>query len=311
MAGLKNRWRNKLLLLKTETTYGTDAAPAAGNVIRAQNVSLTPLEADEVKRENVMPYLGAQDMFLAGKHVSLEFEVEMAGSGTAGTAPAYAAALLACGMAETVSEGVSVEYNPVSEDFSSATIYLHIDKVLHKTVGCLGNMSFKLNAKNIPILSFKFLGLFVPVVAGTTSNPDFSAFKNPVVLSKDTVPVATLHGYTPKFESLEIDLGQKNEMRSLCNDDYVNIGDREASGTFKFDEPEIGDKDFYAIATAHTRDALAVTIGTVAGNIVEITAPAVQIGKLSKDESSGVSSLSCPLILHPDEGNDELILTFK
>ena len=41
--------RKKLILLKTETTYGTDASPGATNAMLASNVSITPLEAETVR----------------------------------------------------------------------------------------------------------------------------------------------------------------------------------------------------------------------------------------------------------------------
>lgn len=99
------RFKNKLVLLKKEAVYGTDAAPEATDVIRASDVNLTPLEADEVSRDNATPYLGASDVFLAGKRVKIDFAVELAGAGTAGAAPAYAAALLGCGLSETLTAG--------------------------------------------------------------------------------------------------------------------------------------------------------------------------------------------------------------
>ena len=46
------------------------------------------------------------------QRVEVTFEVEMAGSGTAGTAPAFGPLLKACGNSETIVTDTSVTYAP-------------------------------------------------------------------------------------------------------------------------------------------------------------------------------------------------------
>ena len=89
--------RKRLIVAKIESTYGTDPTPTGANAILVRNLEITPLEAETVNRDLVRPYLGASDQLLAQTRVSMTFEVEMAGSGTAGTAPAYGPLLKACG----------------------------------------------------------------------------------------------------------------------------------------------------------------------------------------------------------------------
>jgi len=114
--------RKRLILAKTETTYGTDPTPTgATNAILVRNLEITPLQADTVTRDLIRPYLGNSDQLLAQTRVEVTFEVELAGSGAAGTAPAYGAVLKACGLSETVVATTSVTYAPVSSSFSSVT----------------------------------------------------------------------------------------------------------------------------------------------------------------------------------------------
>ena len=81
--------RRQLLLAETELTYGTDPTPtSSANAILVRNIEVTPLEADTVSRELIRPYLGQSEQLLAQTRVLVNFEVELAGSGTAGTAPA-------------------------------------------------------------------------------------------------------------------------------------------------------------------------------------------------------------------------------
>lgn len=94
--------RKRLILSKIETTYATDSSPAGTDAILVRNLDITPIEADVVSRDLIRPYLGNYDQLLAQTRVSITFEVEMAGSGTAGTAPKFNSLLRACGLAETL-----------------------------------------------------------------------------------------------------------------------------------------------------------------------------------------------------------------
>ena len=49
-------WKQKVLLVKTEATYGEDAAPSgAANAILAQDVQLKPMEGADVSRDLERP----------------------------------------------------------------------------------------------------------------------------------------------------------------------------------------------------------------------------------------------------------------
>ena len=93
--------RKRLILAKTEATYGTDSSPAGTDAILVKELEITPIEADVVSRDLIRPYLGNSDQLLANTRVSITFQVELAGSGTAATAPRFSSLLKACGMAET------------------------------------------------------------------------------------------------------------------------------------------------------------------------------------------------------------------
>ena len=83
--------RKRLILAKIEATYGTDPTPTGAEAILVRNLEITPLEAETVSRELIRPYLGASDQLLAQTRVGINFEVELAGSGTAGSTAAASA----------------------------------------------------------------------------------------------------------------------------------------------------------------------------------------------------------------------------
>ena len=129
--------RRRLILAKIESVYGTDPTPTgASNAILVRNLEIQPLVAETVNRDLVRPYMGQADQLLARERVEVSFEVELAGSGAAGTAPAYGPILKACGLSETLVTSTSATYAPVSSSFSSVTIYYHEDGIRHKLTGC-------------------------------------------------------------------------------------------------------------------------------------------------------------------------------
>ena len=93
--------RKRLILSKTESTYGTDSTPTGTDALLVRELEITPIEADVVSRDLIRPYLGSSDQLLANARVSITFQVEMAGSGAGATAPRFSSLLKACGMAET------------------------------------------------------------------------------------------------------------------------------------------------------------------------------------------------------------------
>ncbi|QCN98914.1 hypothetical protein D3093_26890 (plasmid) [Azospirillum argentinense] len=103
------RYYDKLaLLVKPETEYGVDAGPTAqANAILAQNVKIKPMAAEQIERKFYRNFWGARPKLRTGKHVTFDYEVEAAGSGTPGTAPAYAPILRMGALAQTIVVGLA------------------------------------------------------------------------------------------------------------------------------------------------------------------------------------------------------------
>lgn len=310
---MADRFFNKLAVLaKIEETYGTDAVPTgAANAILAKNVQFTPLEADEVARDLYWPFLGAQGSLLAGEHVVMTYQVELAGSGAAGTAPSWGPLIRACGFAETITEDTDTVYTPVSSGFEAVSQYFNLDGVNHKFVGARGSVKASLVPKAIPTLEFSFQGLLGAVSDTALPEVTLTGFKDPLIVSKVNTPVFSLHGYSAIAESLEIDIGNQVEMRNLIGEDAVRIVNRQVTGSAVVVAASVAAKDWIAIARARTLGALAVQHGTVAGNIVEIDGAATQIGKPAYGQTQNIVNYTLPLTFVPAEGNDEISFTVR
>lgn len=307
-------YRKRIVLAKIETTYGTDPTPTgAANAILVRNLDVTPIDIEYASRDLVRPYLGISEQLVGGRNVKASFEVEMAGSGAAGTAPAYGPLLRACGLSETISAGVSVTYAPVSTSFESVTIYVNVDGVLHKITGARGTVSLEMTAKAIPVYRFEFTGLYQAVVDGAAPTPTYTGFITPLPVNATNSSGFALHGYSALMQSLSMALGNEVVYRNLVAQESVIITDRQATGQVTIEAPTIAQKDYFTAVTSVTLGSLALTHGTTAGNKVEIAASStVQVTSPTYQESDGIAMLQMNLNFIPTgSGNNELSIVVK
>lgn len=94
--------RKRLILVKLESTYGTDSVPTATDAVLCKSLNINPLEGSSVQRDLIRPYFSNAGSIRVENFVSIDFETEIAGSGTAGTAPEWGALLKACNFSETI-----------------------------------------------------------------------------------------------------------------------------------------------------------------------------------------------------------------
>lgn len=302
--------RRRTILAKIETTYGTDPTPTgSANAILVRNMSITPLNAETASRDLVRAYMGASESLIATKNVAIEFEVEMAGAGAAGTAPAYGPLLRACGLAETISAGTKVAYAPVSSSFESVTIYFNVDGVLHKITGARGNVEARITSGQIPVFAFTFTGLYNAPTDASLPSVDYTNFITPVAANNTNTTGFTFFGHSGVLESLTMNLNNAVNFRALIGSESVLITDRQAGGTVVFEAPSIATKDFFASSLASTLGTLEVIHGTAAGNRVKLTSSKADITNPSYQDNNGVNMLSVPYVLVPSTtGNDELAI---
>jgi hypothetical protein len=313
--------RKRVILAKTEATYGTDSTPTgAANAILVRNLDVTPLDAEIVSRDLVRPYFGNYDQIIAAQKVVVTFEVEMQGAGAAGTAPAYGPLLLACGLAETISAGVSATYRPVSSTFSSVTLYVQVQdqtagsSPVHKVTGCRGNVEFTLNAKQIPVMKFTMTGVYNAVVDVANISATYTAFKTPIAVNKANTPVFSFFSVATLVAS-EFNLNLNNEVvyRNLLNSESVILTDRKVGGTVVFEAPALATLNIWTTALGTALGSMQITHGATAGSIVDISATAtVDAVNPSYTDMDGIVMASVPFVLIPTTaGNDEFVLTVK
>ena len=304
--------RKRVLLAKTETTYGTDATPTgAANAVLVRNMDITPIVGESISRDLIRPYLGASEQLQGDQSVQVTFEVEMAGAGTAGELPAYDALLKACGMS-VVDGTTDVAYSPISTGFPSLTLYYNVDGVLHKIRGARGNVQMSITSGQIPVFSFTFTGLYTAPTDTSLPTVDFTAWQTPLAANSTNTSGFSLLGYSGVLQSLEINFNNAVDYRSLIGSNRVDLTDRSVSGTAVFEAPTLAVKDYFAAAIGNSLGSLAITHGITAGNKVEITSARVDVQAPTYQDNNGVHMLSVPFVCIPSSsGNDEISIVVK
>ncbi len=309
--------RNTAILAKIETTYGTDAAPAgATDALLISNFSSNPLAANYTDRALVRPFLGTSDKLIGYTYKELSFEVEISGSGAAGTAPAWGKLLRACAFAETVTAGQRVEYNPISAAFESLTLYYYDDGLLHKLLGARGTVEFKLPIGAKPVMAFKFTGMDGGDAAAANPSLTLTAWQAPLAVTNTNTGQLTLGctyatgalsgGTAYASQGLNANLAGKVVYQELVGLSQVDFTDRDPSGKIVLDLTAAQEVTLYAAVKAMTKQGLGMTQGTVAGNKFLFFAPAAQLMNPSKNDMNGRRLIGFDLDLAPLSGNDEM-----
>lgn len=319
--------RNTVLLAKIETTSGTDASPTGtANAMLISKPRLTPLQANNIDRDLVRPYLGGSEQLVGTRYMQCEFTVELVGSGTAGTAPPIGPLLRACALAETIIAGTRVDYTPISTGFESVTIYWYDDGVLHKGLGCRGNIRFSAMAGQRPEAMVTLQGLFATPSAATPGSTSFASFITPLAVTDANTGDLTLGGTvaatgapaiaggTPyPSMGLELDMGNSVQFTPLLGGETVDITQRALQGRTQLDLTAAQEVTLYGVVLNATLQAMSLQHGTAAGAKWILHQPSVQLFEPTKEELNGrrlVGFQTRGVPTPGGSGNDEMRLVF-
>lgn len=311
--------RNTAILAKLEATYGVDPTPTGvANAILISNQSVA-YNYNNVNRDLVRPYFGGSEQLAGTRNVEISFDVELSGSGTATTPTAWGASLLlACGMTQAI--GASwVDYLPNTDGAStkSVTIYYYDDGVLHKALGCRGNVEFKIAAGERPLMSYKFTGIDGGVTAAANPALTLTAWKAPLVITDPNAGDIMLGavtwstgalsgGTTYPSRGLNLNLGNTVAHIPLLGGESADITNREVTGTVEIDLDAAAEVAAMTEVNANTLTALGFQFGTTTGYKVQVYGPKVQRINPKKAEIEGRRLIGFDLRFTPNAGNDEL-----
>ena len=201
-------------------------------------------------------------------------------------------------------------YSPITDAIPSVSMYVYIDNVFHRVTGALGSVEFNVEVSQLPVMRFSFQGLYNAVTDATPpASPDFSSFQIPRITNTQNTTNFSLLGYSGLLQSVNLNMSNDVQYRTLVGSEYVLITNRAPSGAMVVEAPNIAAKDFFSDARNGVTGAMQITQGVDAGNRVRINCPRVSLGNPSYQESQGIQMLSLPFNAAPNTGNDEVVIT--
>jgi hypothetical protein len=210
---------------------------------------------------------------------SMHLQVEMIGSGAAGTAPFWGKLLRACGFKETPDAGIKVEYtlSSVLADIPSLTLEAQLaGDTIHRLWGARGRLRFVMEVGRAPYLDIEFIGSDFEFVDGafTTLDVEYTTLEPPIFQGG----TFTIGGHSAIIDRVELDMNPNLLLRESAGaaSGFLPpvITERNPIVSFSPDAVKVGTYDFYGNWRAGTTAALVCQFGA-AGSIVKIEAPKI------------------------------------
>lgn len=305
--------RRSVLLAKIETTQGTDASPTAANdALEVINPEWGHVDPKMLTRGIIRANLTPAKQIYAGHLLQFTFQVELAGSGSAGVAPDYGPVLRAAFLSETIVASTSVAYAPVSSSPETITMYGYFDGKLRKLVGGVAMVDFAFAAQDTPKANF--------TVIGHDGGESDTAIVSPTL--QGTVPTAlkglsslNIGAFAADIASLTLDLGNViAKPESMLGTDGIGnlrVSDRDPKGSFDPEETLKATYDPITLWKVGTEAAFeSGQIGTAAGNIIRLQMPKVSYREIAPGEREGIRTWQLGFGCADDSGDDAVALTF-
>lgn len=303
----------QLLLIKKEATYGTAVALAAADTIWAEGVRYTP-KGTKVASDPAKPGVGGSPSQIYGEHAEIVFEVPLAASGAAGTAPKWGPLALACGLGETIVEDTSVTYRLLDDPSTSDSLTIGWRDALrsHQLVGARGKIGLKAVKGQRPMLTFTFRGLHQAVTAGAglvAADADFTGWNDarPVAQGRTTF---SLGGAALPLRDLTLDSSDNIKFVDLPHQENVRLlGERTISGKVKCTMPPVATYNPETPWLSRAQVPFSLVHNTTASQIITVTGQG-QMGEPSyaRDDGDDTFEQGYDLIGTTLAASDDLII---
>jgi hypothetical protein len=313
------RLRKKVLVMKPESTYGTDALGGTyttADIIPALDMQPSP-NLEEIEIQAAAGHLGRLNSAIGIESAQVRFRLPMRGVGAGGpysasVKPEWHNPFEGCSLLGTLGGG-EWTYAPSVNDMSQ-TIYVvsHIggetNGLAIKLVGCHGDVELSMRAGALVDATFTFQGLITGVsdivyLGGTLLSVPF-----PVAKSAQ-FQIGT-ENFAPRIANLGFRLGNVLQRIPSINSTGGIVGffvsDRNPRLTI---DPEVNLAAAYDWYTKWTQSTLAdctFRAGSQSNNILKFNFDRLQIVAQPWGERDGMASLATTLLATIAAGNDDL-----
>ena len=237
-------FRSRALLLKVETTEGTDAVPTAALDAFQLFDGSSGVTGDVVEREIDRPYFTNNPFVVANPRAFIEGSFEIVppavpGNVTTGIA-AIDALLRIGGMARTlVATPGQTRYNPISTAIPSGTAYWYHAGTHKKITGARAALSaIEMAVGNYMRGQLRIEGNYINVEEATVSGLVYTPFAAPRVGSTESMQLS-FNGVNVEGKSLSIDFGTEQRTIEHTEARLNRITDRRATFSARLYRPAL------------------------------------------------------------------------
>jgi hypothetical protein len=303
------------IFVKLEAVYGTAETLVGADALLISNLSANPVaDVRMIERDVIASSLNPKKAIYGGSLFELSFDVEIAGSGTAGTPPQALGALLqACGMDETIVASTSVTYTPSSDLSSHAGVTIGFREGANYRIikGARGNVSLNATTGEYGKLSFTMKGRIESETETSAPTPTFPTV-DPYPFLGATFSVG---GYAAVINALTFDVSNTIAVAPNPNNadgfGEIRITARRPNGTFDPEATAIGTKDWVGTLRNGTNQAIQTgVIGDTGGNQWALSIPYGYFRNISYGDREQLLTHSIEFAAADTDGSDDFSLQF-
>jgi hypothetical protein len=300
--------------VKLETTAGTFVTPDFN--FRARDVKFSE-EVEEYARKNAVGDHGFDASVMGRQAATCSFAIDLAGSGVAGTAPAWRQAILGAGWVET--DGANDVKYTLSKAADCKTCSIEVRDLFCsdskqqtiKIAGAKASSKIVLDNVGAPLrLELEFKGKLVSI---TDETPTFPTLATDVIPPAVIGAAVSLGGVAQNLDKVEIDIGEDIQTRTSPAEAtgwiHSYVASRETKATIDPEIQLVATDDIVSKMKAGTLGVFTLTAGSTAGNIITIAAPKAQIVAAPSGERNGAVTRDVELRFLRDAGDDDLVIT--
>lgn len=309
----------KVIFRKKEAVYGTDAVPTgAANAALTRNFTTKPIVTDRLARNLDRPVRGRTKDAATNARQTFGYELEVAGSGAAGTAPAWMEDLEACGMAAPViAAGASAtqRFAAIGTPLSALTAYHWHGNQKRIGLGARGTFSWDFTAGALPFVKLDFTAMLPAGVDAGMSDAAPGAivldqWKDPLEINTENTDF-TLDGYAANLRSWTGDVGAEVKARNLVGANYIVRGNHAITGRLLIEAPTLASRNYFRTLRTGAEITVQMIHGLVAGAIVQWDGAHLQITDIDLQEEDDTLMLAIGYGMNVGTTNDDLVITAK
>ena len=305
-------WKQRLIREVKETTPGTEEATAVTDAILCREVTFNTLDANYTELDFLTGREGAQAEDLSNVRAGAQYQVEAAAPGAVATPPAYAHLLESSAMA-MASDADDTVFTPlpVGTEIPSCTMQLRNGAQMQTVIGVRGSFGFTAEVNRRAYFTFTRQGQYQAPVAFVPSAHAFAGWARGLECTPENMFAFTLGGTKLCATSFSFTDGREPRVNDYMNCEGTKLTPRMFTGSMTVKHPDIATKNLVGMVKDVVTEPLIFTLGKVAGKILTITAPKVQIKAPAEQDINGDVGLRLDLRFLPDAGDDEIEIRFS